>query len=302
MNKQIKTIRRFHQLYKSLNFSELMMKADDEFLELVVEMDSAGNVLRESKFDNEGELEERNEYTYSEAGKLLDHELYYAIDDVAERRIFKRDEKGRLLEEVKVYGEDEGEKLLYSYDEKDRVIAFQRFDEEGELDYREEFVYDEQGDLLQRRKYAAAGHLLEELSAQRGELLVVEEKSYDSNGNLESTSITKFDASGREVSNVQSNTQGKLISSVITVYDDRGNALERVYKDFYSKTVRYEYDANDKMITQELFDNTGLLLRKNIYEYDPDGQLIAEQVFEIDASRGGRDKHYGMRFEYDYHA
>lgn len=302
MSQKVKTIRRFHQLYKSLNFSELMMKADDEFLELVVEMDAAGNVLRESKFDNAGELEERNDYAYTAGGKLLDHELYYAIEDVSERRVFKRDEKERLLEEVKMYGEDEGEKSVYTYDKGDRVTQYSRFDEEGLLDFREEFEYDDKGDLLFRRKFSAAGQLMEELSAQRGEMLVVEEKSFDSKGQLESTSITRYDASGRETSTVQTNPQGKLISSVHTTYDEHGNVLERAYKDFFSKTIRYAYDDGNRMITQELFDNTGLLLRKNIYEYDETGRLLTEQVFEIDASRGGRDKHYGMRFEYDYHS
>ena len=63
MSAQIKTVRRFTQRYKNYSFSELMNKADEEFLELVVEMDSTGNILMKSKFDNEGELEERNSYT-----------------------------------------------------------------------------------------------------------------------------------------------------------------------------------------------------------------------------------------------
>lgn len=300
MNKKVKTIRRFHQVYKTLSFSELMMKADDEFLELVVDMDAMGNVLKESKFDNSGELEERNDYCYTESGKLLEHELYYALDDVTEKRLFKRNDKGLLLQEVKVYGEDEGEKIEYTYDAADRVVSLIRYDEEGDQDFREEFNYDEKGELLARHKFSADGRLLEELTAQRGESLLVEEKSYDDSGALESTTITQFDSNGKELSSRQTNSQGKLIAAINTTYDERGNVVERAYKDFYSKTIRYAYDEENRMTTQELFDSTGLLLRKNIYEYDDVGQLVNEQVFEIDASRGGRDKHYGMRFEYDY--
>ena len=35
-------------------------------------------------------------------------------------------------------------------------------------------------------------------------------------------------------------------------------------------------------LTQELFDGSGLLLRKNVYEYDNDGRLLTEQNYEID--------------------
>ena len=60
MAQSIKTVRRFNQLYRNFSFSELMAKADEEFLESVTEMDAKGNIVEESKFDSSGELEERN--------------------------------------------------------------------------------------------------------------------------------------------------------------------------------------------------------------------------------------------------
>ena len=49
----------------------------------------------------------------------------------------------------------------------------------------------------------------------------------------------------------------------------------------------------------ELFDGNGILLRKNLYEYDDEGNVIAEQTYEMDTTRGGRDKHFGTRYEYE---
>ena len=65
--------------------------------------------------------------------------------------------------------------------------------------------------------------------------------------------------------------------------------------------MRYTYDEQDRMLTQELFDGSGMLLKKNIYEYDEAGNIITEQTFEIDTSRGGRDKHFGTRYEYEFY-
>ncbi len=299
MSDTAKKIRRFNQQYQSLSFSEVMRKSDDEYLDLLVEMDAQGNVLLESKFAADGELDERNEYVYSAGGKLLEHTLYYAFDDVTEKKVYRRDDKERLLEEVKLYGEDEGEKLVYAHDEKDRITSITRYDEEGELDYREEIRYDEFGELLSRKKFDSEGKLRESLEVQKGEEMSVQEQSFGIDGAVESTTVTRFDKQGRELQSVQHNAQGKKISSVACAYDERGNVLERSYQDFYSKTIRYAYDDQDRMVMQELFDGTGLLLRKNLYEYDEQGRLLTEQVFEIDASRGGRDKHYGHRYEYE---
>ena len=66
MAKKLKLVRRFNQNYRNFIFSEMLPEADDEYLELVVEMDDNGNVLTESKFDSVGELEEKNTYTYAD--------------------------------------------------------------------------------------------------------------------------------------------------------------------------------------------------------------------------------------------
>ncbi|MFM2206223.1 MAG: hypothetical protein RL213_198 [Bacteroidota bacterium] len=299
METRIKTVRRFYQQYRSLSFSELMSKADDEYLSFVAEMDEEGRVVRESKFDAVGELEEKNEFRYSPGGKLVEHVLLFAVEDVTERRVLRRDEKDLLLEELKMYGDDTGERTTYSYDPDGKPLEIVHYDEEGELDHREEVLYTEAGEPSERKRYDKSNRLVAEVKYLKSDVLTVEQKDYSEEGKLLSVSIIRYDAAGNEVSYEQSTPDGKLISAVYSTYDERGNALERVYKDFYSKTVRSSYDESNRLLSQELFDGSGLLLRKNLYDYDENGRLAAEQVFEIDASGGGRDKHYGTRYEYD---
>lgn len=302
MSAKIKKVLRFNQLYKSLSFSELMKKADEEYLEFVAEMDESGSISSESKFDPHGELEERNTYVYDKQGKLLEHTLFYAIDDVTEKRILRRNDAGLLLEEVRMYGDDTGERIAYTYDSAGRVSSIVRYDEEGDFDYREEISYDGDSDKLSgRAKFDKEGKAVEKLLYAQGTDKEIVETEYHPDGSIKSTSTAHFDDNGREISVMQRMPDGKLISGVLTTYDENGNILERQFKDFYPKTMRYAYDDNNRLITQELYDGTGLLIRKNVYEYDEEGHLISEQVFEIDASRGGRDKHYGHRYEYEFY-
>ena len=300
MSKKIKSIRRFNQNYKNFNFSDLTSRADEEYLELTVILDANGNSSEEIKYLPTSEVEEKNTYEYDTNGKLATHTLLYAIDNFTEKRVLTRNEKGLLISEVKYYSGDSGEKTEYEYNEKDNVTAIIHYDEEGEFISREEIKYDDKGSLTERCTYDINKKIVSRITFTSPADNQIEEMDYDAGGAIVSKTIIVFNDKGKELSSVQTNPQGKLITSVKNTYDDRGNIIEKIYKDFYSKKVKFEYNDKDLLIVQELFDEQGLLLRKNMYEYDDDKNVIAEQTYEMDTTRGGRDKHFGTRYEYEF--
>lgn len=300
MSRKIKSIKRFNQNFKNFRFGDIATHAHDEYLELNVTLDEKGNTHEEVKFDSTGEVEEKNSYEFDSNGKLISHTLLYAVDNVTEKKVFKRNEKGLLISEIKYYGDDAGEKTEYEYDEKDNVTAIIHYDEEGAFSSREEMRYDEKGSLSERISFDAGKNIISSLKFTSPENNTIEETEFDSSDNLLSKSVIKFDDKGKELSTIQTNLQGKLVSAITNIYDDRGNITEKIYKDFYSKKLKYDYNEKDQLISQELFDDSGLLLRKNLFEYDDEGNVIAEQTYEMDTARGGRDKHFGTRYEYEF--
>ena len=300
MGKKIKSIRRFNQNYKNFNFSDLTSRADEEYLELIVLLDANGNSSEEIKYLPTSELEEKSTYEYDTNGKLATHTLLYAIDNFTEKRVLTRNEKGLLISEIKYYSGDSGEKTNYEYNDKDNVTAIIHYDEEGEFVSREEIKYDDKGGLTERCTYDINKKIESRITLTNPADNQIEEIDYDAGGAIASKTIIILNDKGKELSSVQTNPQGKLITSVKNTYDDRGNIIEKIYKDFYSKKVKFEYNDKDLLIVQELFDEQGLLLRKNMYEYDDDKNVIAEQTYEMDTTRGGRDKHFGTRYEYEF--
>ena len=298
MSRKIKSIHRFHQDYKNFSFSDPTNTADEEYKDLTVLLDPSGNVTEEIKYDSNEEVEEKNSYEYNEQGKLLSHTLLYAIENVTEKRVLSRNDKGLLISEMKYYGSDSGECTKYEYNAKDNVSAIEHYDEEGQFLSREEIKYDDNGSLNERATYDASKKLIAKTTFTPPVENLVEEIEYDGSGKILHRTAIKFNEQGKEISTRQTTAEGKLISSVRNSYDERGNLIEKIHKDFYSKTIRYEYNDKDLLITMELFDETGMLLRKNMYEYDDDGNVTTEQTYEMDTTRGGRDKHYGMRYEY----
>jgi hypothetical protein len=300
MAQKIKNIKRYNRYFKTFNFSNTQEIAEEEHLESNIDMNENGDPLLEEKFSADGELEERNTYSYNSNNKLLEHSLLYAAEDATEKRILQRDESGKLLVETKYYGTDAGEHTEYVYNEQGEPIERKNFDEEGTFISRDVFSYDEKGGLSEQVSYDAAGAITSRTTFASADDKTIEQCEYEGSGKLISRTVSKFNDAGKEQSSVQTTPDGKLISSVVTFFDERGNILERQYKDFYSKTVRYQYDDQNLCTMQELFDGNGILLRKNMYEYDEAGNLVREQTYEMDTSRGGRDKHFETRYEYQY--
>ena len=114
-------------------------------------MDANGNVLSESKFDQEGELE-RNTTPTPLRESWEEHVLLFAVEDVTERRVLKRNEKGLLwkkwntMEMMQVNARNMCMMKRKHYRNKSDN------DEEGDFDVREEMKYDDKGSLIERTR------------------------------------------------------------------------------------------------------------------------------------------------------
>ena len=296
--KTYKTIKRYNQNFKNFNFSDLSPIADIEYLEMVIEFDSEGKLLSEMKYQANGELEEENNYKYDVNGKLVEHHFFYAMDDARETVVMTRNEKGKLISEVKFYGTDQGARIEFEYDNEDRVIGILNYDDDSDFVSKETILYNEKGAVVSRTSIGVDDKIVSDVKFNYKSETEIEELSYDATVKLISTTTTTFDDKGRELTNIEKNVQGKLISSLQNIFDERGNVAEKIFKDFYNKRVKNQYDELDRLIVQEIFDTTGMVVKRNSFEYDEEGNVTNEHSFEMDSSRGGRDKHFGTRYEY----
>jgi hypothetical protein len=299
MSRKIKSIKRYNRPFKPFTFGNTE-EGDEEYLESLTELDENGNAVTEIKYSDDGEMEDKNSYRYNQEGKLLEHTLLYAVEDVTERRMLTRNEKGLVLTEVKYYGDDSGERTEYIYDDKDNLVERKYFDEEGVFVSKENFKYDDDGSLVEDIKYNANNAIEEHSTFKKIDDKTIEQIQHHPDGSMASRTLIKFDDAGKELSSEQTTADGKLISGITNVLDERGNVVERHFKDFYSKTIRYVYDENNRCVMQELFDGNGTLIQKNMYSFDEDGNVIDTHTYEMDTTRGGRDKHFETRYEYEF--
>ena len=122
------------------SLKELTSGNNKEFLSLQVHYDN-GKVSKELRYDKNSNLEEEHEFIYDENGKLIMHNWVMPQDEVEQSEKTERDEKGRVVREVKLYYGEEGESTSYEYDDKGRLIHISHRDEEGELVQQEKLEY-----------------------------------------------------------------------------------------------------------------------------------------------------------------
>jgi len=295
---KIKQVKRFATVFRSFAVAG---NAEEgfEYLEHLIDYNEQGQLVRETKFLEDGSTEEINTYTYDDKDKLTGHKLEYVPDEASESRVLERDSEGRVTRESKFYGDFSGERTEYTFSENGLVSEIKSFDEEGDFSTRETISYDEKKQIVQRMVYDTNDKVLEKREFTYSDDGSVEEKYYGKDGTLEKTTTAKKDDQNREAEVVERTGQGKLISAVYTRYDEKGNVIDRHHKDFNSKILRYSYDEENRCTGEEVFDENGMLLRKHIFEFDTEGKIIAEQSYEMNASRGARDKHLAIRYEYE---
>lgn len=259
-------------------------------------------VTKEVRYDSNGKIEEIHDYVYDQHKKVIEHHWSMPQDGVEESERMERDENGRLLREVKLYGEEEGESINYFYDEKDNVKTAEYKDEEGELTLKEEFEYTENKTLLFRKTTDfVEGKSKSFKFIYNDNKKLAEMHEFDTDGNL--VTITKYvqDDKDNDVSIVQYNNKNEITQRVSSTYDESGKKLKRIARGFFTRISDYEYDDHGNLLNETTTDENGVIINRNSFEFDENHKIVFETYYEIDLTHSGRDTNNANRYEYVFY-
>lgn len=231
--------------------------AGEPIFTLQREYDEAGRmVAKREAFD--GEYDNRSEYTYDTAGRLVRTAEYegdwlWLVTDTTYTAA------GDELEYKEYCATDEDSELAleewwqYEYDEAGRQVRWLKCNGEGKAYHTEEYTYD------------TAGHKLRAVEYKNGELWHTEEWEYNE--------------AGREVAYAAYWADGEQDWSRAYVWDEAGNKMEEKQwiGDWLCQDVKYTYDEAGRVLLEEYYDgmdaaNNG---RRVEYEYDAAGRQIS---------------------------
>lgn len=296
---KVKVSRKYTLKFQKMAFGG---EADGEVLEVESFYDENGNITIQMNSDEEGNLVEKSVFQYDAHNRIIRHELHMLMDDVHEILVYERDDKGRVLSETKMYGDDMGEQTLYTYGEHESPVSIQRFDSDGEPESFEELTYNASGYPVEHLKFGPDKNLAEKTIISYNEKnKPVERLLTNSKGDLIKTTLIVYDEKGQLTRVTEKNEAGKVISDILSFYDERGNVIERKVKDFHSRTIRFKFDEHDNCIEEEMLDENGNMTMKSIYEFDENNLVISESGYFTDMNRSSSMANSNSRYEYEFY-
>lgn len=282
---------------------------------VLTDPDEEGNLMEEvlvseTLFDENGNETER--ISYSPSGETEEHiiikyengrpveEILELEGEVAERTTREFDKSGLLLREFRHYQDGEPDEISYTYDngkpiqklvtdsdgeegEKhlwhyndDKIIKEESFNEYGEADYIKTYSYAETGILEETEETRISNgekSRLVSLFDEKGNL--VQEKRYDSRGNLLARVTTVLGDNDRPAQTEEETIMGKTIS--VFGWDEHGNNI---------KLTEQTPEGEEIAVIDRTFDETG--------------RIIATGV-KMEPALNRPGQHYNLRYAYSFY-
>lgn len=232
-------------------------------------------ILSETVYDADGNKTKYTEYLentpdYNTYSRTKRYEKY-ENGKLAELREYNED--GRMTKLISYDGE--GNKKLYEeyvtlkvkhngYEGISAVIkTHETYNDDGKLEHRTEYEYDENGNRTKISEYDGEGKLIEYTETKYDGERILSESRYDGNGKLIRRTEDEYDENGKKLkSSVYNN--GGLEGYKSYHYNESGRLIKVTACDAYSRIVNYyeiEYtDENGNGKTHE-YDKNGNLLR-----------------------------------------
>jgi len=272
---------------------------ESEFLLQEILFNEKGNVVVDSKYDQDGELEERHSYAYNQQGSLIDHTVEMPLDDVVEKFVHERNEADQLAIVTKFYGDESGERTVYVYNENNLPIEITYYDADGEKESIENYQYNEKQDVVEKKVmsfFDDAQNKTHQYEYNDKGLLMQYVVTSENDKTITAYTYNTHDLEERCI---QNNANGKKLLEITSEYDDNLRLIKKVTKGYYTRITTLAYDDHGRIIEELLSDENNFVIARNAFHYNEAGRVEEEVVYETDLTRAGRDTHMILRYEYE---
>ncbi len=242
---------------------------------VIFEYDHEGRVIRETSIAEDGEFADDKTYEYNNEGRLV-KQLKHYIDGTADITTFQYNSEGQVTEKITVDDEGETESIETFTYRDDRLTGHEIVDAEHNRLLYDEYVFDENGKLVQHiRDNEADGEYFKLVFSYNSEGHKLSEALHDYEDNLIETTWFEEDEQRRVVQTVEETSRSRKVKQFR--FDEHGNNLG------YEETN----GNGDKMVVVE-------------HHYDERNNPLSSLVFVNGAGRT-MSQHYELKYEYEWY-
>ena len=258
------------------------------FVSQIIHYDHAGNEIARYEFNGPNSFESKIETRFDEKNQMIEVTTYLDEHEIAERKSYIRDEKGRI-EQVNIEFTDGSVSVqTIERDEKNRTENWIERNEDEELESREFLQFNPDGKVILRELYDFNDKLKEVFEYEyNGNHEVAVRRHLDERRKLILETEFKYTESGSLRLRVSRNRRGELSDFLKIEFDEKERILRQSFSDKY--IFKYEYDENGNVVVEEEYSGDNLDNRITS-EYDSNNRVVLEEQTK-----------FSKRFEYEYY-
>lgn len=263
--------------------------------------DEGGRTLSELKFLSDGSIEQHYEYTYNEQGVKTSEKAFDEYGDLMDDMEYSVDTNGKILFAYKNYLDGSRDTITYRYDEKGNLIEKELRSEDDEVEYLDKYTYDGEHEI-HHESWDEDNELVfrkESIYDEKGN--VVEDKTWESESNDTIRVVNEFDDAGQMCGVSSFSGDGKLLFRVDYERNEQGHiTFVKEVSPGREVSTEFEYDEQGNALVQIEANGDGEINSRIERSFDEDGNVIDSEAI-LDHHGMGMNQHYVLKYEYEFY-
>src|SRR6185437_4877619 len=225
----------------------------------VKEYNESGLVTHETEYRPNGLKEMEVTFEYDPQMRLIAKQTWYPLEDTLEKMVYSYDSEGRKISEENYFGDEVFDRLLFKYDDKGNIISQIRSDDEEDIEIEKQLSeFDDKGRLVKQVNFTN-GQVESNIEFEYNEagLCIRETHAYPEKKAVETTGHS-YNELGKRTTSETKDKHGDVIAYLEVEYDEKMNPIKYVSETggFHnSKSIhQVVYDEQNRAIENEYFD------------------------------------------------
>lgn len=250
-----------------------------EFLSSIREFDSNGNEIFLKEYDEDNNAVFEHKIECNTPGNPISEQTISYTDDYGEKKHYKWDEKGRLIEEkieydggwfsIKKYERNADQKLL-------RVVTI---DEDDEVEESNETIFTDKGDILSFCEFDEDGKQKNKtLNTYREDGLLIMKEEYTDSKRPDKTHHYYYNDEGRLTAVQTLNASGRSLDWAKVNYDEKNRPIEQLTMS--GAKISLSYDEETGEVTETHFSSNEQIVSMTKTLRDADGNIVSVKEIE----------------------
>jgi hypothetical protein len=275
----------------------------EAYLSLVDEFDEQGNIIKGTKFLEDGSIDEQASFVYDEKGRLTEEIQYFALTENEDKRKIEYFDTENKVTETYYYGDDPGERVIIVNDDEGNPLQIERYDLDGQLESRKKYSYYKPGLVAEEEDFDGIADATRTVRNFYDDKDILIRQEITSTHPDEISQVIHIEKNGLEETSKAFDMDSKPLYLRIRQFDADGNLLKFTHQDhgadeFTEMTI--EYDDKKRPVSEDWKANSGQLLKKQTFQYNDEG-FIAEELYFEPNPYIMENNHSLRRFEYEYY-